>query len=64
MVNKASGRKQPINERAGSFEIDLWVQQGQPEAPKSVTSTHNRYGALEPVEDEEVSMGFIRQVNL
>ena len=64
MVNKASGRTQPINERAGSFEIDLWVQQGQSEAPQSVTPTHNRYGALEPVvEDEEVSMGFIRQVN-
>ena len=61
MVNKTSGQTQEITERAGSFEIDLWVQQGQSGAEHSVTPTHNKYGALEPVE-EDVSMGFIRQV--
>ena len=54
MMNKATGQRQPITERAGSFEIDLWVQQGQ-----ASVEIQNMFGSLE---SDEVDMDFIRRV--
>ena len=60
--NQRTGRRTPIQEKNGTFEISVWVPRGPKKQVGTVEETRvkNRYQALLEEEDEE-EPGFTRQ---
>ena len=62
MSNLRTGRRTPIREKNGTFEISIWVPRGPVKHKGKVeeVKVSNRYQALQEEEDEE-EPGFTRQ---